>query len=169
MEKSLFKRLTDSMEQFNTGALFDIPTGTFNGGLKPGEFAVHAALPNKTGPNYALIDRLFTELERFSPNTYRRRVAAVNLLRVMGYSVTWEDEKTEPAVHWINTEGNGDAEAKMIEDIFERDYRTEPRIDVSHLNGSDFYAAMKSILNGESTDGKVITIDSITQESTDPT
>lgn len=164
MDNKLFEDLKGSMEHFNAGALFDIPTGQLlDGGIKRGEYVTFAAFLRKTGPNYALIGKWRTTLEGLKPNTLARWVAATNLLRYLGYSVTWTAEDVCPVVHWVNTEGNGDEEAKMIEDILHRDFTIEPRTEVSPLSGEELYANMKkALISG----AERIVFDSITQDST---
>lgn len=165
MEAKLFDRLKESMQQFNVGDMLDIPTGKFlNGGLNRGDFVVHAAFPNKTGPNYTLISKWMVELEKLKPNTPERWLAAGRLLQYMGYTVTWKGDEC-PDVHWINTEGNAEDEAKMIDDFFNRDYLSEPRLDLSHLSGDVAYAKMQEMLNCWTK--PAIICDSISQDSTE--
>lgn len=166
MEAKLFDRLKGSMAQFNTGAMLDIPTGKFvDGGLKRGDFVVHAARPRMTGPNYTLIGKWLAELEKLKPNTPERWQAAGRILQYMGYAVTWKGDDTCPEVHWINTEGNAEDEAKMIDDFFNRYYLSEPRLDLSQLDGDVAYAKMREMLNCWTK--PVIICDSISQDSTE--
>lgn len=160
METSLFNRLKESMLQFNLPESLDIPLGQYiaaNG--DPTQFDPPPVYPSKTGPNYSLIAKWMVELEKLKPNTHSRWLAAGKLLQYMGYSVTWKGD-AYPEVHWMNTEGNGADEAKMIDDIFNRDYLSEPRLDLSQLNGADAQAKMREILNCWD---KPVIIDSATQ------
>lgn len=164
MEASLFKRLKESMLQFNTGGVLDIPLGQYvaaNG--DPTQFDPPPVYPSKTGPNWTLVAKWMVELEKLKPNTHSRWLAAGKLLQYMGYSVTWKGDAC-PEVHWINTEGNAEDEAKMIDDLFNRDYQCEPRLDLSHLSGDVAYAKMQEMLNCWTK--SVIVCDSISQDST---
>ncbi|ABY63291.1 hypothetical protein ST201phi2-1p468 [Pseudomonas phage 201phi2-1] len=163
MENTLFNKLTESMQSFNTSPLFDIPTGKYleGGDLLKG-LAGHAVL-HKGGPSIQLITKLWALVEEYEPNTVSRYTAAYHLLRVMGYDVRWEDTTKCPDVFWINTEGNGEDEAKMIHDILHRDYKLEPKADLPEgLSGAELYEWFKGINNKE----PVLIIDSISQEST---
>lgn len=163
MEKSLFERLKDNTPKFNIGNVLDIPTGKFlNGGLQRGEFVVHSA--RRHGPNMVLMTQLMEANDKAKPGTPERWMTAARLLQYMGYNVTFTDPNQPPTVTWMNLEGNGKAEEKMIHDILHRDYEIEPKQDLSHLNGEDFFKALKAIVEGEPS--SVVVFDSIPQEST---
>lgn len=166
MEAKLFGRLKGSMSQFNIPGFLDIPLGQYvaaNG--DPTQFDPPPVYPSKTGPNYTLIGKWLVELEKLKPNTQERWQAAGRILQYMGYAVTWKGEDTCPEVHWINTEGNAEDEAKMIDDFFNRDYLSEPRLDLSQLDGDTAFAKMKEMLNCWTK--PVIICDSISQDSTE--
>lgn len=110
---------------FNAGALFDIPTGKFmSSEILNGGISRSAYIPGlrRMGPNINIVIKLRDALEKTVPHTSERWACAYNLLRYMGYQTKWEDQTKCPEVFWMNTEGNGEEEAQMIEDIFNKDY-----------------------------------------------
>lgn len=161
MEKQLFERLKASMKSFNTAPLFDIPLGGYTTGSLP------IMAGRDMGPSIQMILKYQTILEQYAPNTRERWISAINLLRYMRYTVKWEDESKCPEVYWINTEGNGDAEAKMIDDIFNRDYVKERLAESKSpklLDTTEMYELLKSHVAKA---GHGFTIDSLTQDSTE--
>lgn len=147
----------------NTGSLLDIPTGKYWEDSDPLKGLTGQAVLCKSGPSIQLITKLWALVEEYEPNTLSRWISAYNLLRAIGYDVRWEDESKCPEVFWINTEGNGEDEAKMIHDIFHRDYKLEPKADFPEgLSGTELYEWFKGLSSKE----PLIVIDSISQETT---
>lgn len=127
MKADIFNQLTQRLPQLDIKSLPNMPTS----GFKRGELAMVYATPPSNGKSMGYLSQLMEQNRKFAPNTVERWTTAVHLLRYMGYTVEWEDQSECPVVFWVNTEGNGDAEAKMIDGILNYDYLANGDKDIT--------------------------------------
>lgn len=149
MEKKLFNRLKESMLSFNTNPLLDIPTGGYVATeAKPrASWDMRGMAPRNM--SMWMLTKLQSVLESHAPGTFGRWYSAAQMLTYMGYTVKWDDETKCPQVFWVNTEGNAEQEAQMIQDIMHRDYEENPRLTVpSEFDGKQTLELMKHAMNG---------------------
>lgn len=135
----------DLAPEFNTGKLFDIPTGKFcgdeilNGGaVLPSQFST--GYPLNSGHLFHVFNLINESLRKTAPETTERYRLATMLFKMIGLGVTWEDESIAPIVSWFDLEGNIDFMGDLVRDILTKDYAKELEEQEKIKKGSVAYA-----------------------------